>query len=251
MYRYFINFAYKGTDYCGWQIQPNGISVQSVLEKALSTILRYPVPVTGAGRTDAGVHAKNMTAHFDTEAPIPDIGRFIANLNSFLPRNIAVNSILPVRADAHARFDALSRRYEYHVIFKKDPFSDDTACRLHTPLDVNAMNDAARMLFDYDDFTSFSKMHTDTKTNICKIMFAEWTRQDEKLIFTIEANRFLRNMVRAITGTMFLVGMGKITLDEFCKIIESKNRCNAGHSAAACGLYFIKATYPEDIYLVP
>lgn len=248
MYRYFITFAYNGTAYCGWQIQPNGISVQEILEKSLSTILRKPTEVTGAGRTDAGVHAKNMTAHLDVENPIENIEKLVANLNSLLPKDIAVNKIVAVKPDAHARFDALSRRYEYHVVFKKDPFSNDTACRLFTPLDIDAMNQAAKILFDYEDFTSFSKLHTDVKTNNCTILFAEWRNEGDRLIFTIEANRFLRNMVRAIVGTMFQVGTGKITLDGFRRIIESKNRCNAGHSVPACGLYFIRATYPDDIW---
>lgn len=251
MNRYFIEFAYNGTAYCGWQIQPNGVSVQEILEKALTTIMRNRTAVTGAGRTDSGVHALNMTAHFDTELPLPDPQKLIINLNSLLPQDIAVHSIREVQPNAHARFDALSRRYEYHIIFDKNPFLTDQACRLHSPLDIDAMNRAAQTLFDYTDFTSFSKLHTDVKTNDCTIIDAHWQQLSDRLIFHIEANRFLRNMVRAIVGTLLQVGTNKITIEKFRQIIESKNRCNAGHSVPACGLYFVRATYPESIYTTP
>lgn len=249
MNRYFIEFAYNGTAYCGWQIQPNGISVQEVLEQALSTILRQKTNVTGAGRTDSGVHALKMTAHFDTEQIIHNTQKLMTNLNSLLPNDIAIHSIRQVKPDAHARFDAISRRYEYHIIFNKDPFLNNQACRLHSSLNIDAMNNASKTLFDYTDFTSFSKLHTDVKTNNCTIMHAKWQQNGNRLVFSIEANRFLRNMVRAIVGTLLQVGSGKTTVDEFRNIIESKNRCKAGHSVPACGLYFIHATYPSDIYI--
>lgn len=238
--------AYCGTPYCGWQRQPNGTAVQEVVEHALSTVLRTPTPVTGAGRTDAGVHALGMTAHFDTEKVIPDTDRLAANLNSLLPPSIAVNHIRQVNPELHARFDAVSRKYEYHITERKDPFATDRAYRFPRKLDVDLMNKAADVLFEYRDFTSFSKVHTDVKTNNCNIMYAKWERRDNcNLIFTIEADRFLRNMVRAIVGTLIDVGIHKTTIDDVHHIIEAKNRCSAGHSVPAGGLYFVEAKYSE------
>lgn len=248
-YRYFIFFAYDGTNYCGWQIQPNGISIQEVLKKSLSTILREPIDIVGAGRTDAGVHAKNMAAHFNTTKPIANTTKLISNLNSLLPNDIAISDIKQTTNEAHARFDAISRKYEYHIVLKKSPFDYKYAYRQSTYLDIEQMNIASKILFEYTDFTSFSKLHTDTKTNNCTIYHAEWIKvNDDKIIFTIEANRFLRNMVRAIVGTLLDVGRHKINITEFRKIIETKNRCAAGHSVAASGLYFIEAKYHESIY---
>lgn len=244
MYRYFLNIAYHGSPYCGWQRQPNGVAVQEVVEKALSTILRTPTDITGAGRTDAGVHAKGMTAHFDAESPIADMGKLVANMNSLLPPSIAINGIVPVSESLHARFDAVSRRYEYHIVYRKDPFFADRAYRINRPLDIDLMNQAAQVLFEYEDFTSFSKVHTDVKTNNCTIIYARWQQlSDNHIVFTIEANRFLRNMVRAIVGTLVDVGTHKTDIAGFRKIIEAKNRCSAGHSVPACGLYFIEAKY--------
>ena len=245
--RYFITFTYNGTNYCGWQRQPNGIAVQEELEKALTTILRTPIEVVGAGRTDAGVHALNMVAHFDVVEPINDCNRLINNLNSLLPYDIAVKKIEKVTDEAHARFDALSRKYEYHIITHKSPFLKEQACRIHFPLNIELMNEAAKVLFEYEDFTSFSKLHTDVKTNNCTIMEAYWEKRGEELVFTIKANRFLRNMVRAIVGTLMEVGRERMTIDGLRKVIEDKNRCSAGHSVPACGLYFIEAEYPENI----
>ncbi len=247
-HRYFIYLAYNGTNYCGWQTQPNGVSVQSTLEKSLSTILRRPIQVTGAGRTDAGVHAKNMVAHFDFEEPITDYNKLLKGLNSLLPNDIAINRIVPVTETAHARFDAISRRYEYHIIQQKSPFHRNLATFIHFPLDIYLMNQAAQILFEYTDFTSFSKLHTDVKTNNCTIMHAHWEQTTDELVFTIEANRFLRNMVRAIVGTLLDVGQHKITLEQFHQIIRAKNRCSAGLSVPASGLYFIEAQYPEEIF---
>lgn len=254
--RFFITFSYNGTRYCGWQRQPNGIAVQEELEKALSTILRTPIELTGAGRTDAGVHALNMVAHFDitNDTTIDcrlltvDTKRLINNLNSLLPYDIAVKNVERVTGEAHARFDALSRKYEYHIITHKNPFLKEQACRIHFPLNMELMNEAAKVLFEYEDFTSFSKLHTDVKTNNCTIMEAYWQQRGEELVFTIKANRFLRNMVRAIVGTLMEVGRERLTIEGFRQVIEAKNRCSAGHSVPACGLYFIQAEYPETIY---
>ena len=254
--RFFITFTYNGTRYCGWQRQPNGIAVQEELEKALSTILRTPIELTGAGRTDAGVHALNMIAHFDIADDTTvdyrlltvDSKRLINNLNSLLPYDIAVKKVERVTDDAHARFDALSRKYEYHIITHKNPFLKEQACRIHFPLNLELMNEAAKVLFEYEDFTSFSKLHTDVKTNNCTIMEAYWQQRGEELVFTIKANRFLRNMVRAIVGTLMEVGRERLTIEGFRQVIEAKNRCSAGHSVPACGLYFIEAEYPETIH---
>ena len=246
--RFFITFTYNGTRYCGWQRQPNGISVQEELEKALTTILRTPIEIVGAGRTDAGVHALNMVAHFDiADDTTVDYNRLINNLNSLLPYDIAVKKIQRVADDTHARFDALSRKYEYHIVCHKSPFLKEQACRIHFPLNIELMNEAAKVLFEYQDFTSFSKLHTDVKTNNCTIMEAYWQQRGEELVFTIKANRFLRNMVRAIVGTLMEVGRERMTIDGFRQVIEAKNRCSAGHSVPACGLYFIEAEYPETI----
>lgn len=241
--RYFIKFSYKGTHYHGWQIQPNDISVQSVLTDAMSLVFRFPVELTGAGRTDAGVHALGMIAHFDTSEPITEPAKMVYKLNSLLPQDISVEDIFEVEETLHARFSAKSRTYKYYVSTKKSPFDDEFAARLTFPLDEYLMNQAAKVLFEYEDFTSFSKVHTDVKTNNCKIYHANWDRQGDYLVFTIKADRFLRNMVRAIVGTLIEVGKGAITIEEFRKIIESKNRCAAGMSVPAKGLFFVEAEY--------
>ena len=247
--RYFINFAYNGAAYCGWQLQPNGLSVQEVLTKAMCTILRTDVEFVAAGRTDAGVHAGCMTAHFDLDGEFPEKIDLVSKLNSLLPKDISVKNIRKVNPDAHARFDAVSRRYEYHLILDKNVFLHNFAMRIYHSLDFELMNKAAETLFEYTDFTSFSKLHTDVKTNNCKISYARWAQRDEQWIFTIEADRFLRNMVRAIVGTLLEVGRGKISIDDFKKIIEAKNRCYAGSSVPAKGLFLINVRYPEDIFL--
>ena len=246
-YRYFLFLSYNGTAYHGWQIQPNGVSVQEVLEKALATLLRAETPVTGAGRTDAGVHARLMVAHFDTiiEIHADDMTK---KLNSILPFDIAIHKILKVKNDAHARFDALSRTYEYHVVTEKNVFRRDFAARIQEPLDWDAMNRAAALLPSFTDFTSFSKLHTDVKTNLCKITFAKWERSGDVWIFTITADRFLRNMVRAVVGTLFDVGRGKISLEDFKTIVEAKDRCKAGVSVPAQGLYLTAISYPDEIF---
>lgn len=246
--RYFIELSYNGTAYHGWQIQPKVITVQEVLEDALSTVLNEKVGVMGAGRTDTGVHAKQMFAHFDTEATFTEAD-LVYKLNSFLPFNIAVADVFKVQPEAHARFDAIRRSYLYRVGFKKNVFTHRNAYLLKQPLDMAAMNAAAKILFEYKDFQCFSKTHTDVKTYYCDIMKAKWFLRDDELHFTITANRFLRNMVRAIVGTMINVGLGKISLDDFHAIIASKNRSEAGFSVPAHGLYLTEVAYPETIKL--
>ena len=248
--RYFIYLSYKGSAYHGWQIQPNGISVQEVLAKALTTVLRVEVEVVGAGRTDAGVHAKLMVAHFDYPTKLDKLAALSQKLNSVLPRDIAVSQILAVQDNAHARFDALTRKYEYHIVKTKNVFKTEFAARFTQPLDFELMNQAAATLLQYSDFTSFSKLHTDAKTNNCVIHLASWTEQDGEWIFTIQADRFLRNMVRAIVGTLLEVGRGKMSVEDFRNVIEAKNRTKAGVSVPAQGLYLVDIEYPEDIFVV-
>jgi len=245
MQRYFIQLSYDGTAYHGWQIQPNGMSVQEMVEKKLSVVARETVLVTGAGRTDAGVHASFFVAHFDVENEQLDNQKIIHGLNNLLPADIAVQNIYKVHPDAHARFDALSRTYKYYVVKIKDPFSRQYAAREHGNPDLHKMNEAACKLFDYDDFTSFSKLGTDVKTNICKVSLAEWKKTENGYVFTVTADRFLRNMVRAIVGTLLEVGYGKISVEEFCRIIERKDRCAAGTSVPARGLFLVDIGYPE------
>jgi len=247
--RYFLYFSYKGTAYHGWQIQPNGISVQEVLTKALCTILRTEIELTGAGRTDTGVHARLMVAHFDLEGSLPFQFDFAGKLNSYLPKDIAVYKLVEVLPDAHARFDAVSRKYEYHVVLQKTVFKNDMVARVSNNLDFEAMNSAAGTLVKFIDFTSFSKLHTEVKTNNCNIKLAQWTQKEDEWIFTIQADRFLRNMVRAIVGTLFEVGRGKMTLNEFISVIEAKDRCKAGVSVPAQGLYLVDIQYPDRIFI--
>ncbi|WP_143885261.1 tRNA pseudouridine(38-40) synthase TruA [Chryseobacterium binzhouense] len=240
--RYFIEFSYNGKNYFGYQIQPKDISVQEELEKALSTILREPIKTTGAGRTDTGVHAKKMFAHFDTSQDLSP--QLVHQLNSFLPNDIAVYKIFKVKDDFHARFDATFRTYEYYISLEKNPFTQDSAWQhWRRPLDINKMNEACRILFDYEDFTSFAKLHTDNKTNLCSIYKAEWEQNGAELKFTVSANRFLRNMVRAIVGTMVDIGAGKIQPEDLRNIIENKNRNSAGTSAPAHGLFLVDVGY--------
>ena len=241
--RYFIEFAYNGKNYHGWQYQPNSITVQEVLNKALSTLLKKEIDVVGAGRTDTGVHAKQMYAHFDYDN-IPDTAYLTQKLNSFLPKDIVVYRLIPLHDDAHARFDASSRTYEYHIHTFKDAFINEGSWFHFHPLDVNKMNEAAKILFEYNDFKCFSKTHTDVKTYKCVIKEAYWKQEGNQLIFTVSADRFLRNMVRAIVGTLVNVGLGKITIQDFRDIIESRDRNRAGFSVPAHGLYLTKVIYP-------
>jgi tRNA pseudouridine38-40 synthase len=241
--RYFIEFAYNGKNYCGWQYQPHSPSVQETLNKALSTLLRTPIDMVGAGRTDTGVHARQMYAHFDHDE-IADTEKLTQKLNSFLPDDIVVYRFIPLHDDAHARFDAVSRTYEYHIHTYKDAFQNESSWYQFHKLDIAKMNEAAQLLFNYIDFKCFSKTHTDVRTFNCKIMKAQWEQQGTKLVFTISADRFLRNMVRAIVGTLVKVGLGKITVDDFKTIIESRDRGEAGFSVPAHGLYLTKVIYP-------
>ncbi|WP_396154982.1 tRNA pseudouridine(38-40) synthase TruA [Flavobacterium macrobrachii] len=241
--RYFIKLAYKGTNYFGWQYQPDAISVQETLNKALSTLLKTNIDILGAGRTDSGVHAKEMFAHFDYETEI-DIEKLVYKLNSFLPKDIAIFDLIKVHDEAHARFDATKRTYEYHIHTKKNAFESDDSWYYSLPLDVAKMNEACKILFEYIDFECFSKTNTDVNTFNCKIFEANWQQNEDKLVFIIAADRFLRNMVRAIVGTMINIGSGKVSLNDFRQIIESKNRSKAGFSVPAHGLYLTKIEYP-------
>lgn len=241
--RYFIHLAYHGTAYHGWQIQPNAASVQETLNKAFSVLLQSEMNLMGAGRTDTGVHAREMYAHFDTDTTF-DIPTLVHKLNSFLPKDIVIYDIIPVHDDAHTRFDATKRTYEYHIHQCKNPFLDELSWYFHQTLDINLMNQAAQILQNYTDFECFSKVNTDVNTFDCTIFEAYWKRgENNQLVFTISANRFLRNMVRSIVGTLINVGLHKITLDDFTKIIESKSREKAGFSVPAHGLYLTKIEY--------
>jgi tRNA pseudouridine38-40 synthase len=244
MQRYFIYLAYDGTNYHGWQIQPNGDSVQQQLMNALQTLLRREVvEVTGAGRTDTGVHAKLMVAHFDYDEAI-DCSQLADKLNRLLPSDISVFKVVPVDANLHARFSAKSRRYEYYVTTAKSPFLRQYRYRLHKAPDFDLMNQTATLLLQVDDFTSFRKLHTDVKSNICHVTRAEWSQVDEVTwVFTIQADRFLRNMVRAIVGTLLEVGYGKLSLAEFQQVIQQKDRCSAGMSVPAQGLFLADIQY--------
>ena len=243
--RYFIELSYNGTDYHGWQIQPNGITVQECLDKALSVYFRQPIVSLGCGRTDAGVHASQFYAHFDLiDLPVEKVNKSITGINSLLPYTIAVKRIFAVADDAHARFDATARAYNYHLHFSKDPFKLDRSWLYKGSLDVERMNQAAALLLNYTDFSCFSKSNTQTFTNNCKITEAYFESVEDGLIFTIKADRFLRNMVRAIMGTMVLVGKGDIEIVEVAQIIESKNRSKAGQSVPGCGLYLVSVEYP-------
>ena len=240
--RYFIKLAYNGTHYHGWQYQPNASSVQETINKAVSTILNTEINIMGAGRTDTGVHAKEMYAHFDFEKPFV-ISNLIHKLNSYLPKDIVIYDIIPVAKEAHTRFDAVKRTYEYHINTVKDAFLQKQSWYFHQLLDVNLMNQAAALLFSHTDFQCFSKVNTDVNTFDCTIFEAHWTQENGKLIFTISANRFLRNMVRAIVGTLINIGLHKITLNDFDAIITSKNRDKAGFSVPAHGLYLTEIKY--------
>ncbi len=246
--RYFLQLAYKGTNFHGWQVQPGKVTVQGEINKALTTVLKENTEVTGAGRTDAGVHARYYIAHFDSsQKGLEEDEKLLYSLNSLLPPDIAVYRLFAVPHTAHARFDALSRTYRYYITTRKDPFARDTAYLFHARLDVPLMNRACRILKQYRDFTSFSKVNTDVKTFHCNIMEAKWTQEDHRFIFTIRADRFLRNMVRAIVGTMIELGEKKTSLEEFRQIIETRDRSAAGKSAPAHGLFLTEIKYPAHI----
>jgi tRNA pseudouridine38-40 synthase len=273
-HRYFIELSYDGTNYHGWQTQPNAVAVQEVLDKCLSTVLRQPIETLGCGRTDTGVHTKEFFAHFDSEGFIVDGSLFteksnsseipgtneavtinnelltmnyitlLRSLNSILPKDIAIKKIFPVAAEAHARFNATLRSYEYHIHFNKDPFKNGYSWELRDKPDVDLMNKTAAIIMEYTDFSCFSKSNTQVKTNNCKITNAEWLVKDDGIVFQISADRFLRNMVRAIVGTLLMVGKKEIEPEAVRAIIESKNRSNAGMSVPAAGLYLTRVEYP-------
>ena len=254
--RYFLKLSYNGSPFHGWQSQPNAESVQSSIEDALAIVLREKTSITGAGRTDTGVHAKEMFAHFDTGAEIRDKNRFILSLNSLVGKNIAIQDLIEVAEDAHARFDATERTYKYFISFQKNPFQKELCWKI-SGLDMDKMNEAAQFLLGRQDFTSFAKLHSDVKTNICDVRKAEWKLIDDDpealefmgnlgggMVFTIAADRFLRNMVRAVVGTLIEVGRGKISLSQFRDIIEKKDRCAAGSSVPPEALFLWKVRYP-------
>lgn len=249
--RYFIYLSFDGTAYHGWQVQPHDISVQQRLNESLATLTRgRSSEVTGAGRTDAGVHAHMMVAHFDIDQPV-NAEQLAYKLNRLLPYDIVVQRIVPVRADAHARFSAKARTYHYWVYTKKNPFLRHYATRISFPLNFELMNQAAAHLLTVNDFTSFSKLHTDVKTNICHVTAARWTQTGDDLWqFEIRADRFLRNMVRAVVGTLIEVGRGRMTVDQFKAVIEQKNRCAAGDSMPGNALSLVDIVYDNDIFEV-
>ena len=241
--RYFITLSFDGTAYHGWQIQPHSVSVQEELQKALSTLLRMPVEVVGAGRTDTGVHARKMFAHFDSEYEL-ECPQLVYKLNKLLPRDIAVQQVERVADDMHARFSAKSRTYHYYVHLDKNPFLRSYSWQVYGNPDFELMNKAAVVLMEYMDFTSFSKVNTDTKTNDCTITEAHWDRVGEgQWRFTITANRFLRNMVRAIVGTLMEVGRGRMTIEQLRQVIEAKDRCRAGDSVPGNALFLVDVKY--------
>ena len=250
MTRYFIFLSFRGTAYNGWQMQPGKHTVQGVLTKALSTVLSSQIAITGAGRTDTGVHASFFCAHFDAARnDLDGDNQLIYNLNGILPDDIAVSRITKVKPEANARFDAISRTYQYTVTRVKDPFCADSAWLLYWQLDIEKMNEAAEILLKHTDFTSFSRLHGSNKTNLCRVTHAGWDVRGEKLIFTITADRFLRNMVRAVVGTLIPAGRGKLSLNDFEGILQGKNRGLAGQSAPAHGLSLTAIDYPGEIFI--
>ena len=242
--RYLIHLSFKGTHFHGWQKQPNVQTVQQELDEKFSLLIGENIETVGCGRTDAGVHAKQFFAHFDTEKKV-DIENIFYRLPKFLSRDIAIHEIKKVDKDFHARFDATLRAYEYCITRKINPFLNELSWFIYGDLDVDAMNEAARLLIDHKDFECFCKVHTDVNNFLCDIIFAEWKQVDDKLIFTIKANRFLRNMVRAVVGTLIEIGKKRMTIEQFKQILESKNRSEAGQSVPAHGLFLTEVHYPN------
>ena len=238
-----MKLSYNGAPFHGWQVQPNAVSVQSTIEEALSTVLRENISIVGAGRTDTGVNARQMYAHFDYDTEIPDFGKLINSLNRLVGKDIAIYDIIKVADDAHARFDATARTYKYFVTHQKSPFLYPLSWHCPQSLDYEKMNEACEVLKRHIDFTSFSKLHTDVKTNNCRIDYAHWQKEGEMMVFTITADRFLRNMVRAVVGTLVEVGRGKISVEEFEQIILKKDRCSAGTSMPPQALFLWKVNY--------
>jgi tRNA pseudouridine38-40 synthase len=246
--RYFVELSYDGTPFVGWQRQPAGDSVQSCLEDALSILFRKPISIVGAGRTDAGVHAHQLFAHVDLDEHVDQDLTF--RLNKLLPKEIAVRNVIAVTQDAHARFDAVSRIYRYHITTQKNPFLQKRSYQFAKPLDLDLMNQAAKILIDHKNFKCFSKSKTDVKTYVCDIQQVHWQQNGSELVFFIQANRFLRNMVRAIVGTLIEVGLRKISISDFEAILASRDRSQAGYSVPAHGLYLEKVNYPKHIFTV-
>lgn len=243
MQRYFVYFKYDGTAYHGWQVQPNAVSVQEKLQDALSTLLREEIQVVGAGRTDTGVHARMMVAHFDTDKDV-DGPQLVYKLNRLLPRDISADKVIPVSQDMHARFSARSRTYHYYVHQHKDPFLRHYSCELFYDLDFEKMNEAAAMLLEYDDFAAFCKSNTDVKTTLCDVTEARWVKDGEySWHFVITANRFLRNMVRAVVGTLVDVGRGRISVQDFRAVIEGRRRSGTGESMPGNALFLENIEY--------
>jgi len=248
MNRYFLEFSFMGSRYHGWQRQPNATTVQLLLEDSLTLLTGKHIPTTGAGRTDTGVHARHFTAHFESDhALFGQPANFLYKINCVLPSDIAVKNLYRVKSEAHARFSAISRTYEYIIRTIKDPFDCGFAWYFTRPLDIYAMNHAASKLLETNDFTSFSKLHTDARTNLCQIMSAGWHTEEGKLIFRVQADRFLRNMVRALVGTLVEVGLGKTDILSFSGIMDARDRSKAGFSVPAHGLYLVDIAYPDDI----
>lgn len=248
--RYFIELSYHGKMYHGWQIQPNENSVQETIEKALSVLLRDDITVVGCGRTDTGVHASQFFLHFDINEAV-DKEKLKFRLNSFLPKDIAIFQIIEVNDAAHARFDAIARSYEYRISMEKNVFLMDSSFQLtNTNLNVKMMNEAAKLLLTYRDFKCFSRSKTDVKTYDCDISQAFWKQEDKLLVFYVTADRFLRNMVRAMVGTLLKVGQLEMSLDDFVAVLESRDRTKAGASVKAKGLFLSKVDYPEEIFKV-
>ena len=245
--RYFIDISYDGSNYHGWQIQPNADTVQHQINLAFSTILNEEINVLGAGRTDTGVHAKKMIAHFDTNQTI-DFEKFKYRINGFLKNDISLNDIYKVKDDAHARFSAISRTYEYRISRTKNPFSVNSYFLLRD-LDFQSMKKACKFLHGSHDYTSFAKLHSENYTNNCEVYIANWKEDENLLIFNIKANRFLRNMVRAIVGTLIEIGEGKISFSDIETILMSKDRAKACYSVPANGLSLIDIEYPKEILI--
>jgi tRNA pseudouridine38-40 synthase len=246
--RYFLELRYDGAAYCGWQRQPDAPTVQQTIEQALSKLLRHSVEIVGAGRTDTGVNASYYVAHFDTDAEF-DTKQLLYKVNLVLPHDISIESITSVPGEAHARFDAREREYTYYISTVKNPFRRHSAWINYQPLDVDKMNEAAKSLLEYSDFTSFAKLNSNNKTNICRIMVAEWVREEGGVLrFTIRADRFLRNMVRSIVGTLVDVGRGRYTVEEFRAIVEAKDLSRSSAGAPAQGLFLSDVVYPKEIF---
>ena len=252
MARYFITLSYDGAAYCGWQRQPDAPTVQQTVEKALSTLLRCSVEVVGAGRTDTGVNASKYVAHFDVDTPIADCRQLVYKLNLVLPHDIAVQRVRRVKDDAHARFDAIEREYTYYISQRKNPFRRYSAWQYYVDLDLDAMNLAANNLLEWNDFTTFAKLNSNNKTNICHVVRAEWRRVEDDsdlLVFTIRADRFLRNMIRAIVGTLVDVGRGRYSVEDFERILHSCDLSLSSAGAPAVGLFLSDVEYDESVYL--